>query len=211
MRGPQPDKRLAFIMAAGQTMLLEVHQVDAFTSVPFAGNPAAVCLLTADQLLEDSLRLSIAAEINLAETAFLEPVGQVRPRSLSLQTTRLAAASCCCCCTRRSWTPAQRSRTAAPTASGCAGSPPPLRCRCAATPPSPLRRSSSRVRCACCACCACCTARPRGRSAGAPCTRRRVHTPPLQPSSACTMSCTSRPPAPAPSACGACARARPTY
>jgi predicted PhzF superfamily epimerase YddE/YHI9 len=44
-------------------------QVDAFTDRPFAGNPAAVCLLptTAD----DTWMLQVAREMNLAETAFL--------------------------------------------------------------------------------------------------------------------------------------------
>ncbi len=46
-----------------------LYLVDAFTRTPFRGNPAAVCLLRAD-LPEPSLR-SIAAEMNLPETAFL--------------------------------------------------------------------------------------------------------------------------------------------
>lgn len=49
--------------------------MDAFTSTPFSGNPAAVVPLSADALpLPDALRLQIAAEMNLAETAFLEPL-----------------------------------------------------------------------------------------------------------------------------------------
>jgi PhzF family phenazine biosynthesis protein len=43
--------------------------VDAFTSEPFKGNPAAVCLLTCQR--EDALLQSIAAEFNLSETAFI--------------------------------------------------------------------------------------------------------------------------------------------
>lgn len=43
--------------------------VDAFTSEPFKGNPAAVCLLR-DQKANNVLQ-SIAAEFNLSETAFL--------------------------------------------------------------------------------------------------------------------------------------------
>lgn len=43
--------------------------VDAFTSRPFKGNPAAVCLLK--QQKEDNVLQSIAAEFNLSETAFL--------------------------------------------------------------------------------------------------------------------------------------------
>ena len=47
---------------------LPFFQVDAFASRPFAGNPAAVMPL--DRWLDDSLMQSIAAENNLAETAF---------------------------------------------------------------------------------------------------------------------------------------------
>lgn len=51
-------------------MDLEITQVDAFTSRPFTGNPAAVCLLQEppppDWRLQD-----IAREMNLSETAFL--------------------------------------------------------------------------------------------------------------------------------------------
>jgi PhzF family phenazine biosynthesis protein len=45
--------------------------VDAFADRPFAGNPAGVCL--PGQPLDDQLMQSIAAENNLAETAFLWP------------------------------------------------------------------------------------------------------------------------------------------
>ena len=48
---------------------INIFQVDAFTSHLFGGNPAAVCLL--DQWLDDLLMQSIAAENNLAETAFV--------------------------------------------------------------------------------------------------------------------------------------------
>ena len=43
--------------------------VDAFTDRPFAGNPAAVCLL-AGRWPDDRWMQSVAAEMNLAETAF---------------------------------------------------------------------------------------------------------------------------------------------
>ncbi|MCB1917888.1 MAG: PhzF family phenazine biosynthesis protein [Rhodocyclaceae bacterium] len=43
-------------------------QVDAFAERPFAGNPAAVCVL--DEWLDDWLMQAIAAENNLSETAF---------------------------------------------------------------------------------------------------------------------------------------------
>lgn len=47
----------------------EIFQVDAFTNQPFAGNPAAVCLLS--QPVEDSWMQNVAKEMNLSETAFL--------------------------------------------------------------------------------------------------------------------------------------------
>jgi len=48
---------------------IKIFQVDAFTDHLFGGNPAAVCLL--DQWLPTELMQSIAAENNLAETAFV--------------------------------------------------------------------------------------------------------------------------------------------
>ena len=50
-----------------------IFQVDAFAERPFAGNPAAVVPL--DSWLPDDVLLAIAAENNLAETAFFVPVG----------------------------------------------------------------------------------------------------------------------------------------
>jgi len=52
---------------------LSIYQVDAFTSQPFQGNPAAVCLL--DQPRPDDWMQAIASEMNLSETAFLLPEG----------------------------------------------------------------------------------------------------------------------------------------
>jgi predicted PhzF superfamily epimerase YddE/YHI9 len=49
-------------------MRLPLYQVDAFTDRLFAGNPAAVCPL--DAWLPDATMQAIAAENNLAETAF---------------------------------------------------------------------------------------------------------------------------------------------
>ena len=46
-----------------------IVQVDAFTDQPFAGNPAAVCLLPAPQ--SDEWLQNVAREMNLSETAFL--------------------------------------------------------------------------------------------------------------------------------------------
>lgn len=53
------------------TTELSIYQVDAFTDDLFGGNPAAVVLL--QQWLPDALLQKIAAENNLAETAFLVP------------------------------------------------------------------------------------------------------------------------------------------
>ena len=54
-------------------MQIPYYIIDAFTSRPFRGNPAAVCLLQA--WLPDALLQEIAAENNLSETAFLVPEG----------------------------------------------------------------------------------------------------------------------------------------
>jgi PhzF family phenazine biosynthesis protein len=49
-----------------------IYQVDAFTNQPFAGNPAGVCLLPGP--VDAGWMQSVAAEMNLSETAFLYPV-----------------------------------------------------------------------------------------------------------------------------------------
>jgi PhzF family phenazine biosynthesis protein len=49
---------------------IPLYHVDAFTKQPFRGNPAAVCII--GQPLEDRLLQSIAEEMNLSETAFLQ-------------------------------------------------------------------------------------------------------------------------------------------
>lgn len=48
---------------------MNLFQVDAFTSEPFAGNPAAVCLL--DGFPSDTWLMDFAGEMNLSETAFV--------------------------------------------------------------------------------------------------------------------------------------------
>lgn len=50
-------------------MGLTIYQVDAFTDKPFAGNPAAVCVLPAPG--EERWMRDVAREMNLSETAFL--------------------------------------------------------------------------------------------------------------------------------------------
>ena len=52
-------------------MATRVFQVDAFAERPFAGNPAAVCLLTARA--QEEWMQEVAGELNLAATAFVEP------------------------------------------------------------------------------------------------------------------------------------------
>ncbi|XP_067241333.1 phenazine biosynthesis-like domain-containing protein isoform X1 [Chanodichthys erythropterus] len=50
-------------------MEIPIFTVDAFTNVPFKGNPAAICLI--ENELQDDLYQSIAAEMNLSQTAFI--------------------------------------------------------------------------------------------------------------------------------------------
>ena len=52
-------------------MEIPILQIDAFTSQPFKGNPAAVCLLS--EKLPDEWMQQVAAEMNLSETAFVQP------------------------------------------------------------------------------------------------------------------------------------------
>jgi PhzF family phenazine biosynthesis protein len=54
-------------------MKIPIYQVDAFTNERFKGNPAAVCPL--DTWLPDAVMQNIAAENNLAETAFIVLAG----------------------------------------------------------------------------------------------------------------------------------------
>ncbi len=49
-----------------------IIQVDSFTSIPYAGNPAGVCVLDAPR--DELWMQSVAREMNLSETAFLHPV-----------------------------------------------------------------------------------------------------------------------------------------
>lgn len=52
-----------------ETMTLPLFQVDAFADRPFAGNPAAVCLL--DRPGDPAWMQNVGREMNLSETAFL--------------------------------------------------------------------------------------------------------------------------------------------
>ena len=50
-------------------MPIKIYKVDAFTSIPYQGNPAAICVL--DNPVEDQWMQAVASEMNLAETAYL--------------------------------------------------------------------------------------------------------------------------------------------
>ena len=53
---------------------MRIRIIDAFTDRPFAGNPAAVCLLDADTWPEEGWMQQVAAELHLSETAFAHPL-----------------------------------------------------------------------------------------------------------------------------------------
>src|SRR5262245_40185696 len=51
---------------------MRIHVVDAFADRPFAGNPAAVCVLA--EAADPAWMQCVAMEMNLSETAFPRPV-----------------------------------------------------------------------------------------------------------------------------------------
>jgi PhzF family phenazine biosynthesis protein len=57
-------------MTKENKMPQRISQVDAFTEKPFAGNPAAVCILA--HAADDAWMRDVAREMNLSETAFLK-------------------------------------------------------------------------------------------------------------------------------------------
>ncbi len=69
-------------------MSLSIYQVDAFTDVVFAGNPAAVCILDGFPRVDASWMRDLASEMNLSETAFLRR----RPEEEPTDTGRSAIA-----------------------------------------------------------------------------------------------------------------------
>jgi PhzF family phenazine biosynthesis protein len=76
---------------------IPIYHVDAFTDEPFSGNPAAVCILQRQH--EDRFLQSIAAEMNLSETAFChhleeKPLKQSRSFSLRWFTPRVEVPLC---------------------------------------------------------------------------------------------------------------------
>ena len=53
---------------------MRIRIIDAFTDRPFAGNPAAVCLLDSDAWPDEAWMQHVAAEMHLSETAFAHPL-----------------------------------------------------------------------------------------------------------------------------------------
>ena len=51
-------------------MNILLYQVDSFTSTPFRGNPAGVCIL--EKPMPDEWMQAVASEMNLSETAFIQ-------------------------------------------------------------------------------------------------------------------------------------------
>lgn len=51
---------------------MKIWTVDAFTKIPYAGNPAAVTIV--DAFMDDARCLKLAAEINLSEIAFVKTI-----------------------------------------------------------------------------------------------------------------------------------------
>ena len=91
---------------------IPLYQVDAFSDAVFSGNPAAVCPLEA--WLPDELLQAIAAENNLAETAFFVPEGRALSSALVHADPRSGPL--------RPRHPRQRPRLEDPIAPGGAGS-----------------------------------------------------------------------------------------
>jgi PhzF family phenazine biosynthesis protein len=55
---------------------MRIRIIDAFTERPFAGNPAAVCLLDAAEWPDEGWMQRVAREMSLSETAFAHPLPQ---------------------------------------------------------------------------------------------------------------------------------------
>lgn len=71
---------------------MRIFQVDAFTSGAFSGNPAGVCLL--DSPADPAWMQGLAMEMNLSETAFVEPPGGDGARRLRWFTPATEVALC---------------------------------------------------------------------------------------------------------------------
>jgi len=75
-----------------QGIQVPLYQVDAFTDRMFSGNPAAVCLLEGP--LSSEIMQSIAAEMNLSETAFVQPPNSEGVRKLQWFTPEVEVPLC---------------------------------------------------------------------------------------------------------------------
>jgi PhzF family phenazine biosynthesis protein len=64
---------------------MRIRIIDAFTDRPFAGNPAAVCLLDGDSWPDEGWMRQVAAEMNLSETAFAHPLPQTADADWALR------------------------------------------------------------------------------------------------------------------------------
>ncbi|WP_158884473.1 PhzF family phenazine biosynthesis protein [Amycolatopsis anabasis] len=61
---------------------MRIRIIDAFADRPFAGNPAAVCLLDTDTWPDEGWMQRVAAEMNLSETAFSLPRAEGADRAI---------------------------------------------------------------------------------------------------------------------------------
>lgn len=75
-----------------QGFQLPFYQVDAFTDKTFSGNPAAVCTL--EGALPPDTMQAIAAEMNLSETAFVQPPNSEGVRKLQWFTPEVEVPLC---------------------------------------------------------------------------------------------------------------------
>jgi PhzF family phenazine biosynthesis protein len=64
---------------------MRIRVIDAFTDRPFAGNPAAVCLLDGDAWPDEAWMRRVAAEMNLSETAFAHPLPEASDADWALR------------------------------------------------------------------------------------------------------------------------------
>ncbi|MEM6852934.1 MAG: PhzF family phenazine biosynthesis protein [Planctomycetota bacterium] len=75
-------------------MSFSLDIVDAFTDRAFAGNPAAVCRLPADAVVEMAWMQRVAAEMNLSETVFVSPAGEDAVRAVRYFTPEIEVELC---------------------------------------------------------------------------------------------------------------------
>jgi len=71
--GSEPQKKTTTATKGAGTGL-PIYTVDSFTDEPFSGNPAGVCLVPPRAELSELTMKRIAREMNLSETAFVQPL-----------------------------------------------------------------------------------------------------------------------------------------